>query len=73
LGSRPEAGPILHELFSIAPTDAKYIRMDITSTSAPATHIFQASVQDLEAYTVPEPTTLALIGLGGLLLRKRKS
>ena len=68
-----EAGPILHELFSITPIDAKYIRMDITSTSAPSTHIFQASVQDLEAYTVPEPATLALIGLGGLFLRKRKS
>ena len=68
-----EAGPMLHELFSITPIDAKYIRMDITSTSAPSTHIFPASVQELEAYTVPETATLALLGLGGLFLRKRKS
>jgi len=71
VSANEEAGPLIHELFSITPMDAKYIRIDITTTSAPGSHIFQASVNDIEAYTVPEPTTIALVALGGLFLRKR--
>ena len=67
-----EAGPMLYELFSIAPTDAKYIRIDITSTSAPGSHIFQASVQDIEAYTIPEPGTVTLMIAGTLAFLRRK-
>ncbi|GAB6906643.1 exported hypothetical protein [Desulfosarcina cetonica] len=45
-----EAGPIVHEYFKIEPIDAKFIRIDITTTSAPPSHIFQASVNELEAF-----------------------
>jgi len=43
------AAPI-HEEFSISPQYAKYIKIEITSTSAPSSHIFQASVNELEVY-----------------------
>ncbi len=41
------------ESFDVPPTDAQYIRADITKTSAPGGHIFQAVVNELEAYGVP--------------------
>jgi hypothetical protein len=66
------ASELVHEMFPITPMDAKFIRMDITSTSAPGSHIFQAMVSEFEAYTVPEPATLLLLTLGGLVLRRRK-
>lgn len=44
-GSQP-----VHESFSISSASAKYIKIDITTTSAPASHIFQASVGELEAF-----------------------
>ena len=42
----------VYELFSISSMDAKYIRIDITSTSAPPSHIFQASVGELQAFPI---------------------
>jgi len=42
-----------YQLFSIEPTDAQYIRLTITSTSAPGSHILQARVSELEAYRPP--------------------
>ena len=41
----------VYEVFTITPRDARYIRIDITSTSAPFSHIFQASVNEIEAYS----------------------
>jgi hypothetical protein len=55
-----------YEVFPITPTDAEYIRIDITSTSAPASHIFQARVDALEAYATvggaPQPAPVPLPG-----------
>lgn len=38
------------EFFEITPRKAKYIRMDITGTSAASTHIFKATVNEFQAY-----------------------
>ncbi|MBN2563032.1 MAG: discoidin domain-containing protein [Phycisphaerae bacterium] len=47
--------------FSIPHTDAKYIKIDITSTSAPGSHIFQSSVGELEAFTtIPQQQNVVL-------------
>lgn len=43
------------ETFYIDPTLAKYIRVDITTTSAPSSHIFKSSINELEAYTTSAP------------------
>jgi hypothetical protein len=66
-----------YELFPIAPMNARYIRMDIMTTSAPGSHIFQARVNELEAYAAPVPAPAAvLLGTCGTGLvcwmRKRK-
>jgi hypothetical protein len=50
LSNNSEESPPIHESFAISSTNAKYIRIDITTTSAPWTHIFQATVAELEAY-----------------------
>jgi len=44
------ASPV-HEEFSIAPQSAKYIKIEITTTTAPSSHIFQAMISEIEAYT----------------------
>lgn len=44
------AGPA-YEVFDIAPMEAKFIKVDITHTSAPSSHIFQAVVSEIEAYS----------------------
>ncbi|MCX8014353.1 MAG: discoidin domain-containing protein [Rectinema sp.] len=46
-----EGSPPVHEEFSISPRSARYIRIEITSTSAPSSHIFQSIVAEIEAYT----------------------
>lgn len=58
LSNNSEGSDPVHELFSITSTEAKYIRINIESTSAPSSHIFQASVGELEAYA----STLTNIG-----------
>ena len=40
----------MREVFEIAPQYAKYIKVDVTGTSAPGGHIFKAIVTELEAY-----------------------
>ncbi len=50
LSKNSEGSKPVHELFSINSTEAKFIRINITSTSAPSAHIFQAAVGELEAY-----------------------
>jgi len=44
-GSEP-----VHQTFNISNTMARFIRIDILETSAPRSHIFQAIVNELEAY-----------------------
>jgi hypothetical protein len=43
------------ETFNIDPTLAKYIRVDITTTSAPVAHIFKSSINELQAYASQGP------------------
>ena len=47
-------GEMAYELFPIAKTPARFLRIDITSTTAPHSHIFQAGVNALEAYAAAE-------------------
>jgi len=46
-----EGSAPVHELFPIDLTKAQYIKLKISSTSAPSSHIFQASVGEIEAFT----------------------
>jgi hypothetical protein len=41
----------IYESFDISPTKARYIQIKINKTSAPQSHIFQAIISELEAYT----------------------
>jgi len=50
ISNNSEGSAPVYELFSINSTNAKYMKIDITSTSAPSSHIFQASVNEIEAY-----------------------
>ncbi len=50
LSNNSEGSAPIHEIFSIVPTNAKFIRINIETTSAPTSHIFQAAVGELEAY-----------------------
>ncbi len=50
LSINSEGDASLHEEFKISSMDAKFIRLDITTTSAPGSHIFQASAHELEAF-----------------------
>ena len=65
-----EAGPVVLESYDFDPIDAKFIKVDITTTSAPGSHIFQASIFEFAAYSnnspapVPEPATMLLLGSG---------
>jgi hypothetical protein len=45
-----EASKPMHEIFEITPTLARFIKCDITTTSAPGSHIFQSSLHELEAF-----------------------
>lgn len=49
-GNSEGANPV-HEEFSITKCSAKYLKIEITSTSAPSGHIFQSCVTELEAFT----------------------
>ncbi len=57
-GQAPE-----YESFSIPRTDARYMKIDITSTSAPGSHIFQSSVGELEAYIAQPRTHVLSVGV----------
>jgi len=50
LSNNSEGSAPVHELFQITATEAKFIRINIETTSAPSSHIFQAAVGELEAY-----------------------
>lgn len=47
-------GDRAYEGFSVGKTPARFIRIEITSTTAPRSHIFQAAVHELEAYAALE-------------------
>ena len=57
-----------YETFDITPMSSQYIRMDVTSTTAPGSHIFQAMVNELEAYSSPENTASQVPTPGAFLL-----
>jgi hypothetical protein len=40
----------IHETFEITPMKAKFIKCEITTTTAPSSHIFQAILNELEAF-----------------------
>ncbi len=50
LSHSPEGGPEACAVYTINPTEAKFIRIDVKKTSAPGGHAFQATVIELEAY-----------------------
>lgn len=54
LSNNYEGSAPVYELFPINSTNAKYMKIDITSTSAPSSHIFQASVNEIEAFAKTE-------------------
>lgn len=45
-----ENGSLLYELFPIHKTTAKYIKIEIISTSAHSSHIFQAIINEIDAF-----------------------
>lgn len=55
----------VHKVTTFSPIPARYIRYDVTG----GTH--WAHLYEMQVYDVPEPATLLLLGLGGLLLKKR--
>ena len=48
-GEYHENRNVVRQSFSIVPTSAKFIKIDITETSSPPSHIFKAMVNELEA------------------------
>ncbi|MCD4730195.1 MAG: choice-of-anchor J domain-containing protein [Bacteroidales bacterium] len=46
-----EGSPPVYNQFRINSTLAKFVKIDITSTSAPGSHIFQAIIGELEAFS----------------------
>ena len=63
VSTNTEGGPGVYESYNITPTYARYIRINITSTSAPGSHIFQASVSSIEAYYDSTSDSELLVGL----------
>ena len=48
-----------HELYPISSTNARYIKVDITATTAPSSHIFKATIWEIEAYELScSPTSV---------------
>ena len=50
LSTNTEGGIPVHELYEITPMNARYIKCEMTTTSAPSSHIFQATLGELEAF-----------------------
>lgn len=53
-------GSTTYDEINITAVDAKFIRVDLISTSAPSSHIFQASINELEVYSSNGDTGTAI-------------
>lgn len=58
------------QVFNFHATEASYVRLDILNTWSPTS--WHVAYNEAAFSVVPEPTTLLLFGLGGLVLRKRR-
>ena len=65
-GSYHGSTTTVREEFSITPRKARYMRIDVTGSSAPSTHIFKAIVHELEAYPGSNENTPAISLSGDL-------
>ncbi len=53
-GNAPSTDGASYELFDVDPQMARFMRIDITTTTAPGSHIFQAIITKAEAYAEVE-------------------
>ncbi len=49
----------------------RYLKLDVLYSGLPYTQTHWVHLYEMQVFEVPEPTTLLLFGLGGLILRKK--